>query len=189
MEATSSQRADGFQKTWLQGSHPSYRKLTFNQETQRPKSWHLLVRGTQALGQGQLRSHVLWELPSCLWTHPALGSSVAAVMWHRAMSLVSPWECHLQISQWINHQLNVHSRDLPHTAISEAKDAAFFFTIRKLPCLLRPTKIFTGKSQQSHTARSILFSIFTTDLYLQIFLFMQWRYLLEIGVSLTSRCK
>lgn len=95
-----------------------------------------------------LRSHSLWE-PSCLWTPPALGSSVGVLVWHRAVSLVSPWQCHLQISQWINHQPKVHSRDPPHTTSSKAKDAAVFFTTRKLPCLLRPTKIFTGKSQQS----------------------------------------
>lgn len=75
-------------------------------------------------------------------------------------------EWHVHDSQWINHQLNVRTSDLPHTVISKAKDAAFLFTyhiMRKLPCLSRSTTVFFGKSQHSHTTRSILFSVFTTD--------------------------
>lgn len=75
-------------------------------------------------------------------------------------------EWHIQYSQWINHQLNVRTSDLPQTVISKAKDAAFLFTyhiMRKLPCLSRSTTVFFGKSQHSHTTRSILFSVFTTD--------------------------
>lgn len=137
----------GYRKHGCKGSHPGYGKLMFNQETQRPKSWHVLVRETQALGQGQLRSHALWEPP---WTHPALGSSVVTLVWHRAMSLVSPCECHLQISHWINHQLNVHSRDFPHTTISKAKDAALFLTMKKTSLSLEVPK-FSLVSHKNHT--------------------------------------
>lgn len=85
-------------------------------------------------------------------------------MRHTATVLVPLHELHFQYSQWIKHQLNVHT--IPHIVISKAKDAAFLFTYHtmgKLPCVSRSTKVFFGKSQHSHTARSIIFSIFTTE--------------------------
>lgn len=90
--------------------------------------------------------------PSCLCRWPAL------------MSLCDSSSIHTGSTTEI--QQSVQASGLPHIFINEAKDDAFLFVCHTicLPCLSRWTKIFFGlKSQHSHIARSILFSVFITD--------------------------
>lgn len=76
-------------------SQPGYGKLILNQRAHKRKAWHLTVQGTPNTRLQPTQYCILVRATkNTLWTHSALGSTVAAVTWHRDIALWSLYRWH-----------------------------------------------------------------------------------------------